>query len=214
MALFKRNKHGKGKPYNPMQSDTPDRAPAQNAETPETVTEDSKLVALAEYVRAQTQQEQLVAREELTAASAEITDEELTELVGKLQHYEAYPDIETISGKDTTYFYSSQFMSGSFARIQIRLRDQDLPALIAGSVREECQIYPRPALKSQFLEEPFSLSQQELDQALKEIEGNPDYNDIKACVTSKSTPYLYSDRHLTERHALAIVDTQDLFDEQ
>lgn len=212
MALFKRNKNESAKSNNTLQTDTPDEAGAENAESPEAAAENAKLVALAEHVRAQTRNEQLVAREELAAAVAEIEEHELTELIERLQDEEAYKDIVSIPGKDTTYFYSAQFMSDSFARIQGRLRDQDLQALIAGSVREECQIYPRPALKSQFLEEPFFLSKEELDQVTAEIGKNPEYSDIKVCVASNGTPYLYSDRHLTKRHALSIVDPQDLYD--
>lgn len=213
MALFKRNRSENTKPDSPMPTDNANGAEAENADTLAAEAEDKKLVALAEYVRLQTQGEHLVARKELTAASAEITDEELAELVEKLRQDEAYTDIVSIPGKETVYFYSSQFMSDSFARIQSRLHDKDLFALIAGSVREECQVYPRPALKSQFLEEPFFLGGEELDQVTREIDKDPEYGDIKVCVTSKGIPYLYSDRYLTERHALAIVDPQDLFDE-
>lgn len=177
---------------------------------------DTELLSFAEFVRARTRSETLVARVDCRAEPLQLSEEAFDGLMERLKECRdaQFSDIESLQGQGDLYFYSTLYMSGSFARIQARLRDKDIKVTIAESVREESRIYPRPALRSQFLSEPFWLSEEEIDQALEELRTSEEYCDIHPCVTSDGTRYLYSDKYLTEAHALSLVDTRNLFDEE
>ena len=222
MAFFKRGRRF-------LTPDTDDEnqqgSTAQTGDNPPSVTNDegvveeqtvdTELLAFADLIREKTRGEQLVSRADCQAEPLQLSDEALDALIQRLKDSEddQFADIAQLQGPSNLYFYSTLSMSDSFARIQARLRDKDTKVTIAESVREESKIYPRPALRSQFLTEPFFLSEEEIDQAVEELQSSDDYCDIHPCVTSDGTRYLYSDKYLTEAHALSLVDTRNLFDE-
>lgn len=188
-----------------------------NATGPESEPQpDPALTAFAEYVRQRTQQEAVVSAADCQGEPLSLSEEAFQDLVQKLKKSEdeAFSDLELLQGPKSLYVYSSRHMSGAFARIQTRVRDKDAKATIAESVREESKIYPRPALRAQFLGEPFFLSEEEINHALEEMRDSEEFRDIQSCVTTDGTEYFYSEHYLTRAHALSIVDTRGLFDEE
>ena len=121
-----------------------------------------------------------------------------------------HKDLKEICAKSgTSFYYSSMFVSEPYARIL--LHKQEGPgALIADTVREDSDRYPRPTPLDVFKEPPFDLSQEEILSCLEEMFNREGYQDISQVSTSIGHVFLYSSRYLDRDYALMLAEWIDV----
>ncbi len=107
------------------------------------------------------------------------------------------------------HYYSSQFMSETYAKILIRKKGDPL-SLISDTVRENSSVRSRPVPIATFLESPFHLSQEEIALCLERMAGDNRYRDIGQTVTSIGTYFLYSTLYLEPGYASMLSEWMDV----
>jgi hypothetical protein len=107
------------------------------------------------------------------------------------------------------YFFSSQFMSESYARI-LTQKQSDPMLLIAEIVRENSAIYPRPVPLDTFKNSPFDLTREEIQSYLNQMDKQDAYKDIKQTASSIGTAFLYSTFHLDPGYASMLAEWLDV----
>jgi len=179
--------------------------------------EESAVRAIAEIIRGKSQAGQLISQVEIfnrllerglikgRKEGAKNALETLTEKT--LQESEDVIKLHT-EGEEP-YFFSSQFMSESYARILIQKR-ADPMLLIAEIVRENSAIYPRPVPLDIFKHSPFDLTVEQIQTCLSQMAQQDDYIDIQQTTTSVGTVFLYSTLHLDPGYASMLAEWVDV----
>jgi hypothetical protein len=106
-------------------------------------------------------------------------------------------------------YYSSYFMTRAYAMILLQ-KQGDLLRLIAESVRQNSEIYPRPIPLDIFTQPPFDFTYQEVLDYLERMWKVEDYRDILLTTTSTSRTFLYSTLHLEPEHASMLAEWLDI----
>jgi hypothetical protein len=107
------------------------------------------------------------------------------------------------------YFFSSQFMSESYARI-LKQERVDPMLLMAEIVRENSAIYPRPVPLDLFKHSPFDFTLEEIQAYLAQMAKRDEYKDIKQTASSVGTVFLYSTLHLDPGYAAMLAEWVDV----
>jgi hypothetical protein len=118
-------------------------------------------------------------------------------------------DLQKLSGKESSYYYSSDYMTGVYARILLHKLDGPLQ-LIAETVREYTCTYRRPVPLAIFMQPPFNLEPGEALNFLDVMKKTEGLDDIAATATSASAVYLYSTLHLETDHAVMLAEWLDV----
>lgn len=119
-------------------------------------------------------------------------------------------DLQSICSKSGAWFYySSLFMSEPYARILVHKRE-GAADLIAITVREDSDRYPRPTPLVVFREAPFDLSQEELVSCLEGMSNREEFQDIGQVSTSMGHVFLYSSKYLDRDYALMLSEWMDV----
>jgi len=109
----------------------------------------------------------------------------------------------------TSFYYSSMFISGTYATLLLH-KEEGPGALIADTVREDSERYPRPTPLEVFKEPPFDLSQEDILSCLQEMSGQDEYQDISRVSTSIGHVFLYSSKYLDRDYALMLSEWIDV----
>lgn len=171
--------------------------------------------ALAKMIREKSRAGQLVQFDELFTelAGQGLLDSkgahQKSELQDALRHVVSeYEDIKELSGrKRIPHYYSSLSLSETYAGILVRKGEN---SLIAGIVRENSALYPRPVPLNTFREPPFDLTDEEISDCLEKMTSQGEYEDIARTTTSIGTVFLYSSRHLDPSYASALAEWLDV----
>jgi hypothetical protein len=107
------------------------------------------------------------------------------------------------------HYYSSQFMTQSYAMILLQKQGDPL-RLIAEIVRQNSEVYPRPVPLDLFTQPPFDLTHQEVLNDLERMAAEEEYRDIVPTTTSASRVFLYSTLHLEPEHASMLAEWIDV----
>lgn len=118
-------------------------------------------------------------------------------------------DLEEIRRESGKFYYSSLFMTESYARLLSR-KEGDPLLFIAECVRENSSLYPRPIALTTFENSPFELTREEVQLCLKKMAGHADYPDIARTITTAGTEYLYSTAHLDPDYASMLAEWFDV----
>ena len=119
-------------------------------------------------------------------------------------------DLQSMCSKSGAWFYySSLFMSEPYARILVH-KQEGAAGLIATTVREDSDRYPRPTPLDVFKEAPFDLSQEELVSCLEEMSNREKFQDIGQVSTSMGHVFLYSSKVLDRDYALMLAEWADV----
>lgn len=159
---------------------------------------------LREYIRSQSTAGRIVPRLPL------ITED--TEAARLLEEIKADPvcaDVQTVKGEKDVYYYSKERMSRFVAWISAMVMEDDLPRTIAEITRYNCVMYPAPTLVEYFSMSPFCYSQERIDEALKQIGADREYQDICTLVSEAGRAYLYSSEKMSEKYARALCTNLD-----
>jgi hypothetical protein len=122
----------------------------------------------------------------------------------------ANEDLKEVSdGKEGSRFYSTQNMSEPYARILSR-KGKNPTHLMAETIRENSQRYPRPVALELFEGSPFDLTPDEILACLKEMAGSEEYQDIAQTTSSIGTVFLFSKLHLEPDYASMLAEWIDV----
>lgn len=173
--------------------------------------------SLADFVREKSKEGQLVAAEELlkrlTPEQASSSEESADRALAEALLREAAAENEDLKAVATrggcAFYYSSMFMSGTYAGILLR-KQEGAADLIAETVREDSDRYPRPTPLGVFKEPPFDLSQEEIQTCLQVMSNREEFQDISQVSTSIGHVFLYSQRYLDRDYALMLSEWMDV----
>lgn len=119
-------------------------------------------------------------------------------------------DLREVRTKEgCAFYYSSMFMSETYARLLLCKQEGPIQ-LVADTVREDSDRYPRPTPLAVFKEPPFDLSKEEILSCLQEMSSRVEYQDISQVSTSIGHVFLYSTRHLDRDYALMLAEWIDV----
>lgn len=125
---------------------------------------------------------------------------------------EAYADIvRTPSERDGSEFlHSTRFLTVPYAKLLLRSQADDPVFLIAQTVRENAEIYPRATSVEYFLLDPFNLQLEDVFAHIATMKATEAYADVKSVTVSNGMVYLYSDRFLTEPQAQSLAQWDEV----
>jgi len=156
---------------------------------------------LANYIRERTKTVNLTPRKELEAEDPTIHD-----TIEEMLALESCQDIRIVKGQKDEYFYSFTYMAKNYAMIAMLVYEKDIPHTIAHMVRFNCKTYPAPSPIEYFTRHPFSYTKPQLDHAIRMIEQNEAYKDVKVLTTWNGHKYLYSEDVMTKKYAQVLAD--------
>jgi len=156
---------------------------------------------LANYIRERTQGVNLTPRKELEAE-----DPTISAAIEEMLSLESCQDIRIVKGQKDEYFYSFSYMAKNYAMIAMLVYEKDIPHTIAHMVRFNCKTYPAPSPVEYFTRHPFSYTKPQLDHAIRMIQQNEAYKDVKVLTTWNGRQYLYSEDVMTKKYAQVLAD--------
>jgi hypothetical protein len=118
-------------------------------------------------------------------------------------------DIHKLTGAGSEYYYSSFYMTETYAKI-LFYKTEDHLRLIAETVRQNSYEYQRPVPFDFFTKPPFKLSYDQILGYLKTMAETAGYEDIVNTTTSNSGIYLYSTFHLEAEYAEMLAEWLDV----
>lgn len=181
---------------------------APTEETPEATL--AQLVA--EVIRDRTRTRAvLIPVDSLRMDGVEMPQELQDQLVQDIQADEGLKDIRLMrSEAGRVYLYSSESISDSYARILFRAEEGNPYEIIAATVREESELYPRPTPVESLKNPTFGLDPDRVEETARDLVRLPRYEDIKTLEASTGALYLYSDRHLDKDWAESMMEWEEV----
>ncbi|WP_319562622.1 hypothetical protein [Marispirochaeta sp.] len=169
------------------------------------MTDDVK-VFLTGQIRKASKEGRLTDNRELAAAGSRFFETEFTPdmIAARVESAACVesPDIRIFQGKGCHRYYSSVSMTDSYAEILNFSAEGDDILLIASTVRKDSRTYPRPTILKQFLEAPFSVETERLNQIVEILAADTeDYKDIQLTHASNGDRYLFSAAFLDKSQA-------------
>ncbi len=189
-----------------VEGQAPEAAPAEEAPEP------TMAQMTADLVRRRTEKDgKLTPVNVLAYEGTMLTPEQREQLVADIEADESCSDIKVMrTSKGDAFLYCTDSMTDTFARILLRAEEDNPYTVIAGTVREESEVYPRPTPVATFKNPIFRLDPNSVEQLAREIVQLPEYSDLKLLVASTGALYLYSDRHLGKDHAEGLVEWEEV----
>ena len=121
-----------------------------------------------------------------------------------------HADLKELASQDgSPQYYSSLHMTQPYARILLQKQGDPLQ-LIAGIVRQNSAVYPRPVPLDIFTQHPFDLNLDQVSHLLEQMEEGVEYRDIVSTATSTSRVFLYSTLHLEPDYASMLAEWLDV----
>jgi hypothetical protein len=123
-----------------------------------------------------------------------------------------YDDIKTMTTvTGELFFYSTRYMSDYYALLLARAAAHDQCAMIADTVRDESERYPRPTCVLFFLEKLFGMNDADLKSSISELQQRPEFSDIEIMVHPVTgAVYLYSSQYLNAETAFSLMDWEEV----
>ncbi len=112
------------------------------------------------------------------------------------------------------FLYSAADMTDQYASIVMSVNNKNYLKLIADTVRHESQKYPRATHISLFTKKPYNLTEGQLLGLLSAMSTDSTYADLKYTEASNGEKFLYSERHLTARHAKSLAEWEAVLSEE
>jgi hypothetical protein len=161
---------------------------------------------IVRFIREKSQQVQLTINEDLMLEPYLLEEQMVQEKIEFLQNKEAYSDLRIKVGTKASYYYSENFITDNYATLMVRQADGNIFEQIAGAVRDESKIYPRPTEADLFLVKPFNSTKDEILSSLELMKNMEEYNDIGEFKTSNNVHYLYSNKYISKTLAFSLAE--------
>lgn len=137
-------------------------------------------------------------------------DENIEEILQKLNEDENCKDITKIEGSNDIYYYSNKFMSDNYAMIAMLVEDKDLVRTIAEMVRWNAKTYPCATPIYYFKNSPYYYENEQIEVSISNIKNDEKYSDIVELTTGNNVRYLYSTLHMSEKYAKALAESAEI----
>lgn len=142
---------------------------------------------------------------------ADLEPHEIEVNLAEMQQDERYNDIRSITiATGAVVLYSETYITSNYAKILVRAEVNDPLATIVETVREESRVYPRPTNIELFKEQVFNINPNELENHLKQVLEQQEFNDIKIFQASTGAQYLYSTRYINDDHARSLIEWEEV----
>lgn len=115
-------------------------------------------------------------------------------------------DIAILVGNRSYYLYSSAIMTDTYAHWAFLAREDDRIITFVDCVRTESRTYPRPMAASGLKNEPFNMTDDEIEQTWNALHESGEYPDIETTTASNGEIYYYSTEHLSSAYASSLAE--------
>ena len=132
--------------------------------------------------------------------------ENADEMLSAMEADETCKHIAKIEGEKDVYYYDGEQMTRNYAMIAMYIADKDVLRTIAEMVRWNCKTYPSPTPVEYFQRHPYYMKKVQLEQAIKTMEKDERYQDIKVFTSGKGVQYLYAESVMTYRYAKSLAE--------
>ncbi|MDO4484451.1 MAG: hypothetical protein Q4C54_08490 [Clostridia bacterium] len=145
--------------------------------------------------------------EESLAKDCEIEQDYANALLEEIEA--ANEDICAYAGQKHKYFYVYPTLAHNYVRSIALSEEKDIKNTILTLVRYDSKTYPRPTKAADFAKEPYRYTQIQVQNAVRELQRDPDNADLKVYNSKKGTYFLYSTLHLPEKLAIKLAEDSE-----
>jgi len=121
-------------------------------------------------------------------------------------------DITSVQGTKDVYYFSDRHMSPAFAKLTVRLEENNLLEMLVEQVRDDSRIYPRPTPARQFYNAPYRIEKEQLATLFTSLKAEEEYADIEFFETTNGAQYLASRKFMHPDQAKAMAQLQEVED--
>lgn len=118
--------------------------------------------------------------------------------------------IKEMKGAARTYLYDGAQMKPAFARWAFLAAEDDPLFTFAYCVREDSRIYPRPMPEVSLMNEPFSMTEDQIRALWDEAHALPEYADLGCVEASNGDVYYFSSEYLSREHAQSLAEWESV----
>ena len=170
---------------------------------------EKKVEDLAKEIRVKSRKEELYTYAMALKKPLSFTQDEVKDVFNGLNN-EKYKDISSVVGTKSTYYYSQDSMTKSYATTMSLIVDKDLYRLFAEVIRKDSKVYKRTTNPNFFSEEPYNLTKLQIRDIEAKIHLKPEYSDIKTVTASNNVMNFYSEKYLSQRYAKSLCEWQEV----
>jgi hypothetical protein len=171
-----------------------------------------RLTIVTDHIRRESRAARIVAPATFAEEPFSYTEEQLEGVWEAIAADPEFADIvrtpDEKSGAE--FLHSTKYLVVPYARLLLRTQADDPVYLIAQTVRDNAQTYPRPTPVTFFELDPFNLPLEEIFAHVTVIGSLEEYADIKSVTVSNGMVCLYSDRYLTEPRAMSLAQWDEV----
>jgi hypothetical protein len=171
-----------------------------------------RLTAVTDHIRRESRAARITSPEVFAEEPFSFTEEQLAGVWEAIASDPEFADIvrtpDEKSGAE--FLHSTKYLVVPYARLLLRTQADDPVYLIAQTVRDNAQTYPRPTAVVFFELDPFNLPLEEVFAHITVMGSMEEYADIKSVTVSSGMVCLYSDRYLTESQATGIAQWDEV----
>jgi hypothetical protein len=180
-----------------------DEAAAEMAEAEE---DRKRLETVVDHVRRESRAARITSPAVFAEEPFSFSEEQLDGVWEAIADDPQYADIVRTADEKSgaEFLHSTKYLVVPYARLLLRTQADDPVFLIASTVRDNSEIYPRTTPVTFFELDPFNLPLEEVFAHITVMGSLDEYSDIKGVTVSNGMVCLYSDRYLTEPRAMAI----------
>lgn len=169
--------------------------------------ERSQAEILYEYIREKNLREKLGKKSDLIKNPPQgLSSEEVAEILENIDAYGDLDNLDIIETDKDIYYYDILLWTGQYADTAIILEEKDINKAIATRARRDCKIYPRPLQVTALYDPPYNYKEEEILRALKAMEADENYQDIKVVQASNGGKCIYSTDEMSEKYAKSLCE--------
>lgn len=169
--------------------------------------ERSQAEILYEYIREKNLREKLGKKSDLIKNPPQgLSSEEVAEILENIDAYGDLDNLDIIETDKDIYYYDILLWTGQYADTAIILEEKDINKAIATRARRDCKIYPRPLQVTALYDPPYNYKEEEILRALKVMEADENYQDIKVVQASNGGKCIYSTDEMSEKYAKSLCE--------
>ncbi len=115
-------------------------------------------------------------------------------------------NIVALVGAHSYYLYDRAVMTDTFAHWAFLAAEDNVVVTFADCVREDSRVYPRPMPAQSLKNDPFHLTDQEIQRAWDEARESGLYPDLQRTVASNGDVYYFSTDYLSPTYAASLAE--------
>ena len=160
-----------------------------------------------EYIREENLKEKLGKKTALLKNPPQgLSSEEVEEILTNIDAYKDLDNLDIIETDKDVYYYDILLWTGQYADTAVILEEKDINKAIATRARRDCKIYPRPLQVTALYDPPYNYKEEEILRALKAMEADENYQDIKVVQASNGGKCIYSTDEMSEKYAKSLCE--------